>query len=243
MRISRVYTGAELVVGEEIPLDRFQSHYLKHVLRLKSGAALLLFNGREACDYEASLVVDGKQVSATIHSAKPTNRESGFESELLQGLGRADHIDWTLQKTTELGVTRISLFNAEHTQSPLKPALLEKKLGHWRNIVISACEQCGRSLPPQVDFHTNLEQAISAARTETGVVLDFDGAALTSALSSDCKSTSVLVGPEGGLSPAEISYAREAGFISANLGPRVLRTETAATAALAILQATLGDIS
>ncbi len=242
MRISRVYTGAELVVGEEISLDKFQSHYLKHVLRLKSGAALLLFNGREAVDYHARLVFDGKKVNARIDAATPLNNESGLDSEIIQGLGRADHMDWMIQKTTELGAGKISLFNAAHTQSPLKPAQLEKKLAHWRAVAISACEQSGRAIVPQVDFHATLDQAIEASSIVDKLLLDFEGAALASALHSSCTALSILLGPEGGLSQAEFQLAKTAGFTAVKLGPRVLRTETAATATLAIVQATLGDL-
>jgi 16S rRNA (uracil1498-N3)-methyltransferase len=242
MRISRVHTGAELVVGEEISLDKFQSHYLKNVLRLKSGATLLLFNGREAIDYQARLVFNGKKVNAIIDAATPLHNESGLDSEIIQGLGRADHMDWLIQKTTELGVNKISLFNAERTQSPLKPAQLEKKLAHWRGITVSACEQSGRALLPQVDFHPGLAQAVAASTIENKLLLDFEGAALASVLHPACTAVSILLGPEGGLSPAEIQLARTADFTAARLGPRVLRTETAATAALAIAQSALGDL-
>ena len=100
MRISRVHVDVELIVGEEISLDKPQGHYLKHVLRLKSGAALLLFNGREAADYKATLVFDGKKVNARIDQEIPLYTESRLDSEIIQGLGRADHMDWMIQKTT-----------------------------------------------------------------------------------------------------------------------------------------------
>ena len=243
MRIARVYIGAELVVGEEISLEKPHSHYLKHVLRLKSGAALFLFNGREAADYQARLVFDGKKTSAIIDAATPLHNESRLDSEIIQGLGRADHMDWMIQKTTELGVNKISLFNAERTQSPLKPAQLEKKLAHWRSVAVSACEQSGRALLPQVNFHASLDQAIAASIIEIKLLLDFDGIALASVLHPPCSAVSILIGPEGGLSPAEIQLAGAAGFTSTRLGPRVLRTETAATAALAIAQSAVGDLA
>jgi 16S rRNA (uracil1498-N3)-methyltransferase len=242
MRISRVHTAAELVVGEEISLDKPQGHYLKHVLRLQSGAALLLFNGREAIDYHATLVFDGKKVNARIETATPLSTESRLNSEIIQGLGRTDHMDWMIQKTTELGANKISLFNAERTQSPLKPAQLEKKLAHWRGIAISASEQSGRALLPEINFHNQLEQALAASTIEFKLLLDFEGAALASALHPPCTAVSILLGPEGGLSQAEIQLAKTAGSTVVKLGPRVLRTETAATAALAIVQSTLGDL-
>lgn len=242
MRISRVYTVARLVVGEEVSLDKSQSHYLKHVLRLKSGAALQLFNGRDAIDYHARLYIDGKTAIARIDDMTVLDNESGLETEIIQGLARADHMDWMLQKTTELGVTRISVFNAGRSQS-LKPAQLEKKLAHWRGVIISACEQCGRAILPEIDFYTSLEFAIDASTVEFKLLLDFDGVPLISALQPPQAAVSMLLGPEGGLNESEIQLAGNAGFESVRLGPRVLRTETAATTALAIIQSSLGDIN
>jgi 16S rRNA (uracil1498-N3)-methyltransferase len=241
MRISRVYTGARLVVGEEVSLDKSQSHYLMHVLRLKSGAALLLFNGRDAIDYHARLVIDGKTAIAHIEGRTVLDNESGLETEIIQGLARADHMDWMIQKTTELGVTRISVFNAARSQS-LKPAQLEKKIAHWHGVVISACEQCGRAILPEINFYTSLELAIGASTVEFKLLLDFDGVPLACALQPPRAAVSMLLGPEGGLNESEIQLAGNAGFESVRLGPRVLRTETAATTALAIIQSSLGDL-
>lgn len=243
MRIARVHTGAELVVGEAVALDRAQSHYLKHVLRLKSGAALVVFNGLQPVDFEATLVIEGKQARALINAAKPLSNESGLACEIIQGLARADHTDWMIQKTTELGVNRISIFNATRTQYPLQPDRLQKKLDHWRGIAISACEQCGRAVVPDLVFHANLEQALATASGDTRYLLDFNGDALASIAQPPRNAASILLGPEGGLTAAEIDFARDAGFVPTSLGPRVLRTETAATAALAIVQSTLGDLS
>jgi len=242
MRIPRVHIGAELVVGEDVLLDKSQSHYLKHVLRLKPGAALLLFDGLEAIDYQATLSIEGKQVRATINSALALQTESGLDCEIIQAMGRSDHMDWVIQKTTELGVNRIAIFNAERTQSPMKSTQLEKKLVHWRGVAISACEQSGRAIIPALDFHPDLEQAIAASSSESGLLLDFNGAVLTSALQPLPQSISILLGPEGGLTLPEIQFAKTAGFTSVRLGPRVLRTETAATAALAIVQSVVGDL-
>ena len=242
MRIPRVHIGAGLVVGKEIILDKSQSHYLEHVLRLKSGAALLLFNGQEAVDYAATLVVEDKQHRAIVNAADPVITESGLDCEIIQGLARGDHIDWMIQKTTELGVNRISIFNAQRTQSPMKPLHLQKKLGHWHRVAISACEQSGRAVVPALEFYADLEQAVAASSGTTKFLLDFDGDPLASIAQPPDSAVSMLLGPEGGLNPAEIDVARAAGFVPARLGPRVLRTETAATAALAIIQSSFGDL-
>lgn len=243
MRIPRVHVEEELAAGTEIALPQAQSHYLKHVLRLKPGAALRLFNGRAARDYASVLLADGRKLSARVEAVIPVDTESGLSCEVLQGLGRADHIDWTIQKTTELGVNRILLFNSERSQSPLKPAQLQKKLQHWRGVAISACEQCGRARVPEIEFERDFGTALAAAQAESKLLLDFGGVPIAGALQPPIASVSILLGPEGGLNPAEIGLAGEAGFEAVSLGPRVLRTETAATAALALVQSLIGDMA
>ena len=241
MRTTRVFIDASLASGQVIELERSRAHYLKNVLRLKPGAAFFLFDGREPIDYAATLLADGKDFSAEIGEAHPLNTESSLDSEIIAGLGRADHTDWMIQKTTELGVNRISLFNAERTQTPLKTAQHDKKLAHWRGIAISACEQSGRALIPEIVFHSGLEAALAASDSELRLLLDFETEALVSALGGEPASAALLLGPEGGLNAAEIEIAAGSGFQPASLGPRVLRMETAATAALAILQSAVGD--
>lgn len=108
MRISRIHFGAELVIGDSVTFDKSQSHYLKHVLRLTPGAAILLFNGRDAIDYQAIITADGKLYGAKIESSAAVSTESPLYSEILQALGRSDHMDLMVQKTSELGINRIS---------------------------------------------------------------------------------------------------------------------------------------
>ena len=242
MRIPRVHVEQELAVGTEIVLAQAQSHYLKHVLRLKPGAALLLFNGREARDYPSVLLADGKQLIARIDDEQAVDTEPGIACEIIQGLGRSDHMDWVIQKTTELGARRILLFNAERSQRPPKPAQLKKKMQHWRGVAVSACEQSGRGIIPGINFEQDMKAAIDACTADTRLLLDFAGAAPADALPRATASVAILLGPEGGLTPAEIELAGSRGFSLLRLGPRVLRTETAATAALAIVQSLVGDI-
>jgi len=243
MRLPRVYIGKELVSGRVIELDRRQGHYLKNVLRLKPGAAFFLFDGRTGTDYSATLVADGKRLQAEVGAAHQLDTEPALDCEIVQGLGRGDHMDWTIQKTTELGVRRIRMFNAERTQSPLKTAQMEKKLQHWRGVAISACEQCGRALLPQIVFHANLVQALADVDNRLSLLLDFSGEPLARALPDGQLPVSLLLGPEGGLSPREIELATASNYRPVSLGARVLRTETAATAALAIVQSKIGDFA
>ena len=245
MRLSRIYVGQTLDPGAQIHLDSDACHYLKNVLRLKSGAAIVLFNGENHYDYEALISYQGKQALATIQNRLASNTESTLSTEIIQGLGRSDHMDWMIQKCTELGVNRISVFNADHTQIPLKPAQLNKRLSHWRKIAINACEQCGRQVLPLVNFEQNMVALLAEpVSRDLKILLDFDGGRLQSGPVSGSTNDriAILLGPEGGLSDTELKSAKNAGFAATRIGPRVLRTETAAATALAILQFTYGDI-
>ncbi len=244
MRLSRIFVGQALDLGAQIHLDSDACHYLKNVLRLKSGATIVLFNGEDYYDYEGLISYEGKQAMATIQNRLAGNTESTLSTEIIQGLSRSDHMDWMIQKCTELGVNRISVFNADHTQITLKPAQLKKRMLHWRKIAIKACEQCGRQVPPQICFQQNLANAIEeSAPGGLKILLDIEGDRLQSGSVSKkpVKQIAILLGPEGGLSETEIKSAKKTGFVAASIGPRVLRTETAAATALAILQFTFGD--
>ncbi len=243
MRIPRVHVDQPLAIGAEVELGADRSHYLRHVLRLKSGAPVRLFNGTDTIDYPAIITIAGKSVVARVDSREPAAAESPLHSQIIQGLAKADHVDWSLQKATELGVNRIVVFNAARTQSPLKGARVARRLEHWRGIVVSACEQCGRARLPTLVFHADLPAALAATIPGHRVLLDPGGVPLPSLLQTAAGGVALLLGPEGGLDASEIQFAREAGFASASLGPRVLRTETAAATALAIAQACLGDLA
>jgi 16S rRNA (uracil1498-N3)-methyltransferase len=166
---------------------------------------------------------------------------------LVQAVSRGERMDWTLQKATELGVRRIQPVFASRSVVRLDERQGERRLRHWQAVVASACEQCGRSVLPVVDPPLELPRYLAAPRGEgLRLVLSPDAAtsvaAIASGLDGDVKGVELLIGPEGGLEPAEISAATHAGFELAGLGPRVLRTETAGIAALAVLQALAGDL-
>ena len=245
MRLSRIFVDHLLDEGVQIQLNADTCHYVKNVLRLKPGTSIALFNGQNCYDYESLLSYEGKLAIATIQNQIIRHTEPVLSTEIIQGLSRSDHMDWMIQKCTELGITRISIFNAMHTQIPLKSAQLDKKLLHWRNIAIKACEQCGRQIPPQVSFQQNLANVIKETPQHTmKILLTFDGIRLPAKSTQDNANEPItmLVGPEGGLSETEVGLAKNEGFIATRLGPRILRTETAAATALAILQYNYGDI-
>jgi 16S rRNA (uracil1498-N3)-methyltransferase len=245
MRLSRIFIQQLLIVGSKVQLDTATSHYARNVLRLKTGTNIILFNSLDCCDYVSKLCFDGKKTFASIASTLDCNTESSLDSEIIQGLSRNDHLDWMIQKTTELGVKRISIFNSNHSQIPVKPNQLEKKQHHWRAIAINACEQSGRHVPPEIVFFNNLQSLLDAPyRRENKFLLDFQGPRLVTLLKSQSKPTqiSIMLGAEGGLSVTEIELANAAGFISSQIGTRVLRTETAAVTAIGIAQSCWGDI-
>lgn len=244
MRISRIHVGESLVVGSSIKLDTAASHYIRNVLRLKHGAIVALFNGQEESDYQSRLELNGKQTIAVVESKDESQTESHLNSEIIQGLSRSDHLDLTIQKCTELGVKKITIFNAEHSQILVKSTQLGKRLAHWRAIAVKACEQSGRHMPPVIEFYKSLDDVldISAGKLNR-ILLEFTGQTLPESLKSFSQKDqiSILIGPEGGLSESEIRKAVNHDFRGAKLGPRVLRTETAAIASLAIVQSLWGD--
>ena len=239
MRISRIYIQQPLAIDRTVSLEDNAIHYLKNVLRLKAGATVFLFNGEEDHDYLGEIVVEGKSVSVILSETVERPPMPAMTTSIVQGVSRPDHLDWMIQKTTELGVNSIQLFNSRYTQTPLKPAQQEKKLRHWQAIAISACEQCGRTRIPSVHFHANGINCLQSINAEQKILLDFAAPAFTTS-GTPPASLAILLGPEGGLESSEIEFAKNQGFTGVSLGPRVLRTETAAVTALAIAQSAWG---
>lgn len=240
MRVSRLYVKQALSDNHRVSLEAETSHYLKNVLRLKAGATVDLFNSQDDNDYRGVLDINGKQLDVVIEQVIPRPPLPRIQTSIVQGLAKSDHVDWTIQKSTELGVHQLHLFNARYTQSPLKAAQREKKLKHWQGVAISACEQCGRTRIPSIYFHADGIQCLDHIEAEQKVLLDFDAPAFR-ADGIPPKALGILLGPEGGLENSEIDYAKSRGFAAVSLGPRVLRTETAAITALAIAQSNWGD--
>lgn len=244
MRLSRIYTDQPLVIDNKIVLNQDTVHYVRHVLRLKTGAMVVLFNGYHDSEYHCQLEFVGKQAIAHIVTPCATIAESPLDSEIIIGLSH--RIDLSIQKCTELGINRIILFNAEYTQRPLKPDQVEKRLIHWQAIAIKACEQCGRHQLPVIQFFASFNALPDYSRAQKNkLLLTFSGIPLLKLLTQNNKQTQVtlLIGPEGGLSPKEINALEQKGFVSATLGPRTLRTETAAMTAIALVQSVWGDLN
>lgn len=242
MRIPRVYTDQPLTLNEPIALNEAAAHYLGKVLRLPAGRPVTVFNGAGG-EFQGHLSrVHKKQVEVVLDSFDDSDRQSPLAVELAVGLSRGERWDFVLQKATELGAHRIVPLLSERTEVKLSGERLEKKQRHWRQTLISACEQCQRNRLPELAPLSPLAAYLDGCTSEQRWVLHHrDSQGLPTGGAP--QSVSLLIGPEGGLSDAEIDAARRAGFEPLTLGPRVLRTETAPVAALSIVQHLWGDMS
>lgn len=243
MRVPRVHTRQALEVDTLVRLEPEVSHHLAHVLRLGAGAPVVLFDGGPA-EFEAvieSATRDG--VAARVVAARTPVRESPLRIHLGQGISRGERMDYTLQKSVELGVAGIAPLWTARSQVRLDGKRLEKRLEHWRGIVRSACEQSGRLTLPALEDATTLDAW--AARLAPGclrLLLDPDAQRSIRDIARPDAEVAILIGPEGGLDAGEIARARDCGFVGVRLGPRVLRTETAAVVALSAVQTLWGDL-
>jgi 16S rRNA (uracil1498-N3)-methyltransferase len=241
VRLTRVYVEEALAPGRPCTIDGTAVNHISRVLRLRDGDALTLFDGRGG-EYTARITGFRKNaVQVDVQEHRAIERESALDLTLVQGVSRGERMDWVMQKATELGVRRIVPVLTERTVVRLDDRQGEKKLQHWRAIVIAACEQCGRNRVPEVSAPLGLyETLLTLDAAATRVLLSPSGKLRVRDLPRPVKVT-LLIGPEGGLADNEEYAAVTAGFQQVQLGPRILRTETAALAALAALQHDFGD--
>lgn len=240
MRIPRIFTPQAIASNSTLVLAEAQSHYLSKVLRMQAGRELVLFNG-EGGEYTAEIsTVNKKTVEVSVKDFSPENRESHLQLELAIGVSRGERMDWVLQKATELGVTKITPLLTERTEVKLGGERADKKMDHWQQILISACEQCQRNILPELFEPKIYSEWITQCDAELKFVLHHRN---NQGLPQNKKTTSValLIGPEGGLDDGEIAQAIAQHFSALTLGPRVLRTETAPVAAISLVQYLWGD--
>ena len=244
MRVSRIYTDQPLSALLAVSLEAQKSHYITQVLRLKVNQTLILFNGIDPYNYTAKITKLGKSVDVFIESVSATQFESPIQTTLYQALSKNEHIDLSIQKCTELGVNAVVIFNSERTQIPLKKSKVDKKLLHWQRIAQSACEQCGRSIVPSIQFMPKFSNTLELTASKLRILLDFEGAAIETAINTAKPSgIDILLGAEGGLSNNEILLAAQCNFTKVRIGPRILRTETAAISAMSLVQLLAGDFN
>jgi 16S rRNA (uracil1498-N3)-methyltransferase len=241
MRVTRIFVGEALATTRECVLTDAAATHLARVLRATAGDQVTLFDGRGG-EYAASVTsIRAGEVRLRVGAHDPVERESGVAITLAQGVSRGERMDWVIQKATELGVTAIVPVLTERSVVRLDARQSETRRAHWRAVAIAACEQCGRNRVPTIAAPTSLATWLASPPQGTRVMLGLDGAASLSS-APHTSALTLLIGPEGGLSPDERALAGRAGFASYRLGPRVLRTETAAIAALSVLQTLHGDL-
>lgn len=242
MRITRIHTTQRLHSNTVVALEPEPSHHLSRVLRLCAGDAVTLFDGHGG-EYPCEITaIDKKHVSVMTGAHLPRDNESPLHIHLGIAVSRGERMDWIVQKSTELGVAALTPLLTEHTGVRLADERAEKKIQHWRQIAISACEQCDRNRLPEIHALQTLEQWLAATATAERKFVLHHRADAIDVTGDPPASVALLIGPEGGLSASEITLAEQAGYVSLQLGPRVLRTETAPLAAIAILQGWWGDL-
>ena len=243
MRLNRIFCDGPLTGGTEIDLPAAGGHHVARVLRMREGAPLSLFDG-SGQEYRAEITrVSGDRVTVKLGNAAPGTPESPLKITLVQGVSRGERMDWTLQKATELGVAAVAPVLTARSVVRLDEKQTIKKQAHWRAIVVGACEQSGRAKIPNVAVPVTLREYFATVRKEgLRLVLSPTAPASLAGLTSMPGKAELLIGPEGGLDDDELHAAEQAGFMPVRLGPRVLRTETAAVVALSVLQGLWGDL-
>jgi 16S rRNA (uracil1498-N3)-methyltransferase len=241
MRISRFYCPELDINNTHFSLPEAAHRHAVQVLRLKKGAVIQVFDGRGLA-YLATLDRIEKRESVVILGEKlDTQNESPLEITLLQGVSRGERMDYAIQKAVELGVHKVIPVITERCNVSLSKERSEKRLAHWQGVMISACEQSGRSTLPELGEIMRLEDCLTLNQTSTRLVLDPMASQGFSCMEKQQQVT-LLIGPEGGLSEEEVSSVTKNGFSAINFGPRILRTETAAVAAIAAMQTLWGDL-
>jgi 16S rRNA (uracil1498-N3)-methyltransferase len=243
MRQNRIFSPTPIVSGTEVELSNTAAQHVARVLRLRAGDSIMLFDGSGG-EHAASLtLVDKRSVRAIVGDASFPAAESALDVTIWHGLCRGTRMDYVMQKSTELGATRIQPMLTSRCVVKLDEQRTAKRLEHWQSIAISAAEQSGRCVIPQIDKPASIESLMrDAEAADLRIIFDTEGDLAISELPTDAQSIVVCCGPEGGFSPDELRLAESAEFLRICLGPRVLRTETAPVVALSLLQYLMGDL-
>ena len=242
MRIPRLYLEQNIEIDSVIDLPADKAHYVRHVLRMRKGDKLVLFNGNE---YEITcelIELDKKMARIEVLELCHVERESPLNITLALGISRSQHMDFALQKAVELGVSQIVPLSTEFSNVRLQDGRIANKLSHWNNIIISAAEQCGRTQLPKLFSPQLLNDWINNECDKTCLLLHPVAELSLESISMSDNTLTLLVGPEGGFSESEIKLAIEKDIVPVKLGPRILRTETAVVSVLSLAQQRWGDL-
>ena len=242
MHIPRILLQNQLVTGDILVLDEQPAHHIRRVLRLRSGDTLRVFDG-QGTEHEAMLhTINRTQVKVEIGGKIVSAPEPPHAVTLAQGIPRGDRMDFTLQKAVELGISAVQPIWMQRSRKKPDDKRLQKRLCHWHGVLVSACEQSGRATLPKLLPPADYRSWLGSRQVDgLQIMLDPGGEYTLPELKRPLSRIMLLVGPEGGISGEEAVLATQSGFLGVRLGPRILRTETAAMAALAAMQALWGD--
>lgn len=242
MNTTRIYQPGKYQSGEFLELSPEAGHHVAVVLRMQPGEHLTLFCGDNR-EFDACIDrIKKKQVMVCVGKATEINKESPLSLHLGQAISKGERMELVMQKATELGVAEITPIFTERCAVKLDKERLTKKLHQWQAIVTAACEQSGRNSVPTVHPPAYLEHYLQTVNAPLKLILDPESTKNWRAYSLTQSNIALLVGPEGGLSTSEVALAKKQGFQPLSLGPRILRTETAAITVLSVLQAMGGDL-
>ena len=242
---TRLLVSRDLINGDTAVLEDDRARYLGRVLRLRVGDELTVFDGTGPEWAATVTAMTRNSATLALGDRVESATESPLRIHLVQGVSRGERMDYVVQKATELGVKRITPVLTEYGVVKLDDSRAARRQLHWQGVAASACEQSGRTRLPLIDAPLSLKQWFGAAAADADVDLILAPGAATPLAQVPAPQTEVciLIGPEGGFSQTEYEDAAIAGFQAVSLGPRVLRTETAAVAALAVMQNAWGDLN
>lgn len=243
MRINRIYWNEKIQNGQTVVFGDQLAHRLMHVLRVKVGYFINIFNASGEFKAQVSMQDRHTVTVKVLDSVDETVKESPLRLNLVQGISKTDKMDWVIQKAIELGVAEITPVISQHTQLKKKPEIFENKMRHWQKIIVHATEQCGRCVLAKLNPIIELREWLEANPGQQGIFLSPRGEiSFDSYQFSPDERLNVIIGGEGGLSDEEETLLSRRGLGSLKLGGRVLRTETATVSALTLLQYFLGDL-
>ena len=240
MRMHRIYYPFNSTVGEQVNIEGDKLHYMRNVLRLKAGLEIKVFNQLQKEYFAEIIAINKKQLVITLKKEIVPVPQSLLDITLIQSLSKGERMDYTVQKSTELGIKTIQPITSEFCEVKLKGPRLDKKLKHWQNIAISACEQSFRADIPEILTPISLAEYCKNQRK--GLLLEPEETqSLQSIAEQKWQEFDIVIGPEGGWSKQDLILLKSSGLTGIQFGKRILRTETVAPAILASIHSLWGD--
>ncbi len=243
MRIPRLFIDIDLSSGDQISLAKDKSHHLSHVLRMRSGDAIKLFNNA-GYEFESTILeLTKKNAKVQIKESVKIDNESPLKITLCLGIARGQHMDYSIQKAVELGVHKIIPVMSEFSNVKLLDDRVKNKMTHWNNIIINATEQCGRSRLTQLLEPISFRECVVFEASTTRFILHPGSQKAMPEITVENNELLIIIGPEGGFSDTEVKEAIEKNMVPISLGPRILRAETAVVSAVSNAQQLWGDLN